>query len=139
MNGVQLLRLGKRLVDLSREVTTSAGPSTLTPAEVAILEQVLRRPASSVSDLAAATGFAQSHVSTSVARLRSAGLLAADADPGDRRVTRLRLTSRARQGIRRRAGSSAAAVLRDELGDTARAKRVERLLDELATLLLPDE
>src|SRR4051794_14537742 len=95
VDGVQLLRLGKRLTDLAREVTMSSGESSLSPAEVAILEHVLHRPGSSVSELASATGFAQSHVSTSVARLRSAELLVAGSDPGDARITRLRLSARA--------------------------------------------
>jgi DNA-binding MarR family transcriptional regulator len=139
VDGVQLLRLSKRLADLARDVTTSAGPSTLTPAEVTILGTVLRRPDSSVSELAAATGFAQSHVSTSVARLREADLLAARPDPADGRVTRLRLTARARRAIRQRASTPARAALLSELGDPAEAKTAERLLDELAALLLTGE
>ena len=43
MDGVRLHRLGKRLIDLAREVTTSAGDASLTPAEVAVVEDVLPR------------------------------------------------------------------------------------------------
>jgi len=139
MDGVQLLRLSKRLADLVRDVTTSAGPSTLTPAEVTILGVVLGQPDRSVSELSAATGFAQSHVSTSAARLRAADLLAARPDPADGRVTRLRLTARARRAIRQRASTPATRALQAALGDPVKARSAERLLDELAALLLPDE
>jgi DNA-binding MarR family transcriptional regulator len=137
VDGVQLLRLGKLLTDLAREVTTAAGPSSLTPAEVAVLEQLVRQPASTVSGLAETTGFAQSHVSTSVARLRADGLLAASPDPADGRVTRLRLTAKARRAIHARAATSAKPTLDNLLGDPATARRAEQLLDQLADLLLP--
>jgi len=136
MDGVRLLRLGKRLVDLARDVTTSAGPSPLSPAEVTILEHLLGRPDSTISELASSTGFAQSHVSTSVARLREAQLVTAQADPADGRVTRLRLSARARRAIRSRASTPASAVLQSAVGDPVKARRVEQLLTELADLLL---
>jgi DNA-binding MarR family transcriptional regulator len=134
MDGVRLHRLGKRLIDLSREVTTSAGDASLTPAEVAVVEDVLKHPESAVSEIKARTGFAQSHVSDSVARLKERGLIETPADPADRRRTRVRLSEVARQAVLARAGRSADEVIAQVVPE--RAERVTALLDELAELLL---
>jgi DNA-binding MarR family transcriptional regulator len=134
MDGVRLHRLGKRLIDLSRDVTTSAGDASLTPAEVAVIEDVLKHPESAVSEIKARTGFAQSHVSDSVARLKERGLIETPADPADRRRTRVRLTEVARQAVLARAGRSADEVIAQVVPE--RAERVTALLDELAELLL---
>lgn len=136
MDGVRLHRLGKRLIDLAREVTASAGDTTLTPGEEAVLEDVLKHPDSTVSEICARTGFAQSHVSVSVGRLRERGLLETSADLEDRRRTRVRLADVARRAIMRRAARPADEVLAAAAGDSARADRVAVLLDELASLLL---
>jgi DNA-binding MarR family transcriptional regulator len=136
MDGVGMHRLGKRLIDLSREVTTSAGDASLTPAEIAVIEDALKHPGSPVSEIKVRTGFAQSHVSESVARLKERGLIETSADPADRRRTRVTLTEVARQAVLARAGRSADQVIARAAGDRARAERVEALLDELAGLLL---
>jgi len=134
MDGVRLHRLGKRLIDLSREVTTSAGDASLTPAEVAVIEDVLKHPESAVSEIKARTGFAQSHVSESVARLKERGLVETPADVEDRRRTRVRLSEVARRAVLARAGRSADEVIAQVV--PGRAERVTALLDELAELLL---
>lgn len=137
MDGVRLHRLGKRLIDLSRDVTTSAGASSLTHGEVAVLEDVLKNPGSPVSDIQSRTGFVQSHVSASVARLRDQGLLTTEPDPADRRRTLVRLTPRAKGAILARAAHPATEALAAALPDPAKARHAEALLDELAELLLP--
>ena len=136
VDGVRLYQLAKRLLDLSRDVTTSAQPSSWTPAETTLIEQALQRPGSTVRELRAATGFAQSHVSTTVARLRDRGLVETAPDPADRRTTQVRLTPAARRAIRRRARADASQSLRAAVGDPTAARRAEALLDELADLLL---
>jgi DNA-binding MarR family transcriptional regulator len=137
MDGVLLLRLAKRLAELGREVVAEAGATALTPGEVAVVADVFRHPGSSVRAVGARTGFAQSHVSGSVARLRERGLVSVDADPADRRRTRISLTDRALEAVHRRAEHSADGVLARALPDPAQAERAGRLLAELATLLLP--
>jgi DNA-binding MarR family transcriptional regulator len=82
------------------------------------------------------TGFAQSHVSESVARLKERGLIATSADPADRRRTRVTLSEVARRAVLARAGRSADQVIAHAAGDRVRAERVGALLDELAGLLL---
>ena len=138
MDGVQLHRLGKRLIDLARQVTTDAGDTVLTPGEVAVLEDVLKHPGSAVTEIQARTGFAQSHVSASVARLREQGLITAAPDPADRRRTRLTLADIAYQAIMRRAGRPADDTLAQALGPD-KAPRALALLEELSTLLNPGE
>jgi DNA-binding MarR family transcriptional regulator len=129
-------RLGKRLIDLSREVTTSAGDARLTPAEIAVIEDVLKHPDSTVSEIKVRTRFAQSHISDSVARLRERGLIETPPDTADRRRTRVRLSEPARQAVLARAGRSADEVIARAVEDQERAARVVALLDELAELLL---
>ncbi|GLY81131.1 hypothetical protein Airi01_093980 [Actinoallomurus iriomotensis] len=136
MDGVRMHRLGKRLIDLSREVTTSAGDAALTPAEVAVIEDVLKHPGSAVSEIKVRTGFAQSHVSESVARLKERGLIETPPDAADRRRTRVWLSESARRAVLARAGRSADEVIARVVEDHVRAGRVTALLDELAELLL---
>ena len=52
-----------------------------------VLEDVITHPDSSISEVHQRTGFGQSHVSASVARLNERGLLVTAADPGDARRT----------------------------------------------------
>jgi DNA-binding MarR family transcriptional regulator len=136
MDGVRLHRLGKRLIDLARAVTTESGDPALTACEVAVLEDVFRYVDSPVSDIQARTGFAQSHVSVSVARLAERGLVHTAPDPADRRRTLVRLADPARRAIVRRAVRPADSAIAEAIPDPDRAHRVTLLLDELADLLL---
>jgi DNA-binding MarR family transcriptional regulator len=103
---------------------------------VAVIEDVFKHPDSPVIDIQARTGFAQSHVSGSVARLKTRGLLVTVRDPADGRRTLVRLAGPARRAIIRRAGRPADDALAAAVSDTERASRVTELLDELADLLL---
>ncbi|MFE7565280.1 MarR family winged helix-turn-helix transcriptional regulator [Kitasatospora sp. NPDC057500] len=137
MDGVQLLRLGKRLTDLGREMIIDPASEHLTPGEIAVVADVYRHPAASVRDIQARTGFAQSHVSVSVARLRERGLLEAAADPRDGRRTLLTVSDWARRTIREHVARPAEPVIAKAVPEPERARRVAELLDELAGLLLP--
>jgi DNA-binding MarR family transcriptional regulator len=134
MDGVRLHRLGKRLIDLARQVTTDAGDTALTPGEVAVIEDVFKHPGSVVTEIQARTGFAQSHVSASVSRLRGQGLIVAVPDPADRRRTRLSVTDIANRAIMRRAGRPAGDTIAEVVG-REKAERVVTLLAELEKLL----
>ena len=101
-----------------------------------MLEDVLRHPDSSVSEIQARTGFVQSHVSASVARLRQRGLLETMPDPTDRRRTRVRVSTRARRAIAARSSRSIDDAVTHAVADPDQARRVTVLLDELAQLLL---
>jgi DNA-binding MarR family transcriptional regulator len=136
VDGGQLHRLGRRLIELSRAVTAEASDPSLTPGETAVLEDVLRHSDSSVSEIQARTGFVQSHVSASVARLRQRGLLETMPDPTDRRRTRVRVSTRARRAIAARSSRSIDDAITHAVADPDQARRVTVLLDELAQLLL---
>lgn len=83
MDGGRLHRLGKRLIELSSQVTGEDSDLALTPGEAAVLEDVIKHPASSISEIHQRTGFVQSHVSASVSRLKARGLVEAATDPSD--------------------------------------------------------
>lgn len=137
MDGGQLHRLGRRLIELSRTATTGPGDPAMNPAEVAVLEAVLTRPDSTVSDISARTGFAQSHVSVSIARLSDRGVVTTNGDPADRRRSRIRPTDGAVRAITNRAARPIDATLAEALADPQNTERVIALLDELSGLLLP--
>jgi DNA-binding MarR family transcriptional regulator len=137
MDGGELHRLGRRLLELSAQVTGDPGDLRLTPGELAVLEDVIRHPASSVSETSERTGFAQSHVSVSVARLKARRLAETETDPADGRRTRVRAADDTVQAITRRAARSIEDTLSRTLEDPSQAGRVADLLRELAALLLP--
>jgi DNA-binding MarR family transcriptional regulator len=137
MDGGELHRLGRRLLELSAQVTGEPDDLRLTPGEIAVLEDVIRHPASSVSETSERTGFAQSHVSVSVARLKARGLAETETDPADGRRTRVRAADSAVQAITRRAARSIEDTLSHTLADPGQARRAVGFLQELAELLLP--
>src|SRR5258706_14439386 len=124
MDGGQLHRLGRRLIDLSAQVTGEngeAGDITLTPAEAAVLEDVVKHQGSSISDIRRRTGFVQSHVSASVANLRARRLVETAADPGDARRTRVRVADDVTRVIMRRAARQADQAIANAVGDANQA------------------
>jgi DNA-binding MarR family transcriptional regulator len=139
MNVARLRRLGRRLQELSR---TAAGETTgppLTPGEEAVFEDVVRHPGSSVGEIQARTGFVQSHVSASVARMRERGLLETSPDPADGRRTQVRVADVAMHALFRRATTPVEEVVGQALPDPADAARALALLKELESLLITDD
>ena len=128
--------MGRRLIELSRAATAESGDPAMTPGEVAVLEDALTHADSSVSDISARTGFVQSHISTSVGRLKRRGLVDTASDPGDGRRTHVTVTDVAERAITARAGRNVDDALATAITDRAQARRVSALLDELAHLLL---
>jgi DNA-binding MarR family transcriptional regulator len=136
MDGGQLHRLGKRLIELSAQVTGEAGDLSLTPGQAAVLEDVIKHAASSISEIHQRTGFVQSHVSASVSRLKARGLVETETDPSDGRRTRVYVTDAAMQAIARRAARSIHQVIGRSIGGPEQAHRTTELLEELADILL---
>jgi DNA-binding MarR family transcriptional regulator len=87
MNGLELFLLGRRLMKLGEDAIPPSGFQQLAASVRSVLADALTHPGSSISDITERTGFPQSHVSASVARLRDLGALVTDADPADRRRT----------------------------------------------------
>jgi hypothetical protein len=133
----ELHQLGRRLVALSRATTDDRDDLALTAGEQAVLEDVLSHPGSTVSQIQRRTGFVQSHVSASVARLRERGLVQTAADAADGRRTRVDPTPATTVAVGRPAGRPILPALTETTGDPGQAARAAVLLDELATLLLP--
>lgn len=136
MDAGRLHRLGKRLIELSSQVTGESGDLSLTPGEAAVLEDVIKHPACSISEIHQRTGFVQSHVSASVSRLRARGLVETATDPGDGRRTRVRVADGALHAITRRGARGVDETIGQTIADPARARRAADLLEELAGLLL---
>jgi DNA-binding MarR family transcriptional regulator len=87
MNGLELFLLGRRLMKLGEDAIPPSGFHQLAASVRSVLVDGLTYPGSSISDITERTGFPQSHVSASVARLRDLGALVTGADPADRRRT----------------------------------------------------
>jgi DNA-binding MarR family transcriptional regulator len=132
----QLHRLGRRLIELSRAATADSGDQALTPAESAIVEDVIRNPGTSVTGISQRTGFVQSHVSVSVARLRERGLVETATDPADGRRTTVQISRSASRAIMRRSRRPIDNAIASAVTDAGTARRAVELLDELAEILL---
>jgi DNA-binding MarR family transcriptional regulator len=90
VNGLELFRLGRALMKIGEQAIATAGHQPLPTSIRLIVADVFEHPDSAVGEIAARTGFPQSHVSASVARLRDAGAFVTVADPADRRRTLVR-------------------------------------------------
>lgn len=137
MNGRQLNRLARRLVELSRQASTYRDDLVPAPGEAAILGEVVEHPGCSIRDLCERTGFAQSHISTIVAALTERGLLETATDPADRRRTLVHPGTPLVRGVNRRQ-RPIDDTLAAALADPAAARRAAELLDELAAILFPE-
>ncbi|TCO52508.1 MarR family winged helix-turn-helix transcriptional regulator [Actinocrispum wychmicini] len=135
MDGGQLYRLGRRLVELSRAAAGQSGDLVLTAGQTVVLEDVIKHPGGSVGEIQERTGLVQSHVSVSVAKLRQHGLVRTTADPDDGRKVRVWVTEDTMRAITRRATRGVDESITSAVGDPERARRVIALLDELADLL----
>ena len=83
----------------------------LSGAQLFVLEELAREPVSSLNDLAARTATRHSSVSTVVARLVEAGLVARQTAPEDARRVQLTVTARARRLLRDAPPSAQARLL----------------------------
>ncbi|MBI3970771.1 MAG: MarR family transcriptional regulator [Chloroflexi bacterium] len=112
------------------------------PASVrSVLIDVFEHPNSSISEIAARTGFPQSHVSASVARLRAiSGALETMVDPKDRRRTLVRASPEARRQAAQRVSAPIDGALAAALGtdDPQEIGEVVAALEALAQRLTPE-
>lgn len=138
VDGGQLHRLGRRLLELARTVTTSSDDPGMTAGELAVMEDVLTHVGATVREVSQRSGFVQSHVSNSVAGLARRGLVTTSIDPRDRRRTLVHPTPAAVTAVQRRGVRAIESTLLDALINPASAARAAVLLDELAALLLDD-
>lgn len=102
MDAGRLHKLGRAVRQIAAEATSDV-QDVPTGAELLVGTDIFTHTPTTVSEIAARTGVAQSQVSSVVAQMRSAGMLTSEPDPGDRRRMVLTLTPAARrtQGTQR--------------------------------------
>ncbi len=132
MDGGQLYRLGRRLIEISRAATGQDDDPALTAGQVAVLEDVIKNPDSSVNEIRDRTGFVQSHVSVSIAKLKERGIVQTAPDPLDGRRIRVQVEPEAMDAITRRANQDITEAIAAAIDDPERAQWVVDLLEELA-------
>jgi DNA-binding MarR family transcriptional regulator len=138
VNAVELYLLGRKLMKIADEALPKPATGGAPTSVRMILIDIAEHPDSSVGEIASRTGFPQSHVSTSVARLRKFGALVTSIDPSDRRRTLTRVAP----GILQRSQRAAVpvdSVLSAALGtsDPTEVEEVIEALDGLAARLAP--
>jgi DNA-binding MarR family transcriptional regulator len=136
VNAVELYLLGRKLMKIAEEAlprpATGAPPTSVRM----IVIDVAEHPDSSIGEITERTGFPQSHVSASVARLRELGALTTWVDPRDRRRTLVRLAPGIHQRAQRAAvpvDAQLAAALRTS--DPEAVREVGEALDTLSAHL----
>ena len=139
MNGLELYLLGRRLMKLGEEALPPSGLDDMAASVRSVLTDVFSHPGSSVSEIKERTGFPQSHVSSSVARLRDLGVLVTAPDPADRRRTLVRPAEGMVQKAVRRATTSVDSTLAQAMSPDAEDRLPEVLaaLDLLGELIMP--
>ena len=137
MDAARLHRLVRKLTEVSRAATTDPGEPGVGVSELAIIEDVSARDGTTVSEITARTGLAQSYVSRTAAKLREAGVFTTAPDPADGRRVLLRIAPAVRQEVFRARGALPIdAALAATVGDAGRVPRIIALLEELAGQLL---
>ena len=95
-----------------------------------VLLDIGANPGSSISEITARTGYPQSHVSTSVIKLRHIGAVRTEIDPHDRRRTLVWMVPKAVHKARSRITSTADASIARALGNPP-ATEVEEVIGAL--------
>ncbi len=114
MKSTDLFLLGRRLIQLAEEGLPGQGVNNSVRF---VLLDVAANPGSSISEITARTGSPQSHVSTSVMKLRDMGAVRTEVDPLDRRRTLVWVVPEVIKRARSRITSTADAAIARALGD----------------------
>jgi DNA-binding MarR family transcriptional regulator len=134
----ELFRLARLLRELAIAAAREPDEPPAPPGLVNITDDIAHHDGTSVGEIAARTGLAQSLVSKTVRRLRDAGVVEVAADPADRRRTHITITQSARsQILATRGARSVTGALREHFPglSSTRIAEVELLLDQLAGVL----
>lgn len=140
MNAIEVYLLGRKLMKIAEAAFPADPDRGALPASVRmVLVDVSEHPQSSISEITARTGFPQSHVSSSVARLREQGVLETWPDPADGRRTLVKLSDEVRALRRRSRPAPIDTALAAELGssDPRELRPVMEALDVLGERLIP--
>ncbi len=130
------MKIGERAIAAS-----GPAPARLPSGVRLILEDIGEHPDSTIGAITARTGFPQSHVSASVARLRERGAVETAADPQDGRRTLVRLHPDFLRTMRERGAVPVDAALVDELGlsDARVVAELVATLESIARQVLREE
>jgi DNA-binding MarR family transcriptional regulator len=134
----ELFGLARLLREVALAATREQDEPPAPPGLVAIVDDIAHHDGTSIGEVAARTGLAQSLVSKTVARLRDAGVVEVGRDAADRRRTRIAITGTARsQVFAARGARTITPVLRERFPGLSadRLEQVELLLEQLAAEL----
>ena len=136
----QLYRLARQLREIALTAVADPGDAPIPLGLILITDDIAHYDNTTISEITARTGLAQSLVSKTVTRLRDAGVVTTEPDPADRRRTRVSVTATARSEIFAGRGNRPIAAslraARPDL-DPDRAAAVEHHLQELIANLQP--
>ena len=119
MKSTDLFLLGRRLMKLAEEGLPGQGVNNSVRL---VLLDIVANPGSSISEITTRTGSPQSHVSTSVIKLRQFGIVRTEADPRDRRRTLVWVVPDALEQAHSRITSTADAAIGRALGNPPSAQ-----------------
>jgi DNA-binding MarR family transcriptional regulator len=140
MKSTDLFLLGRRLMKLAEEGLPGQGVNNSVRF---VLLDIAANPGSSISEITDRTGSPQSHVSTSVIKLRQVGLVRTEVDPRDRRRTLVWVVPAAVKRAHSRVTSTADAAIGRALGDPPAAEvaevigALEMVAERLGSVALP--
>jgi DNA-binding MarR family transcriptional regulator len=139
MDALELIMLGRQLTKIGEDAMRGGQAPPLPAGHALVLRDVLAHPGSSVTDITARTGLAQSIVSKAIARFQDQGIVEAGADPADGRRTIARVSAGHLGDVRRKGAVRADAVLAAALGEADPAAVAEIIsgLEALAARLRP--
>ena len=131
--------LGRQLTKIGEEALRGGQAPPLPAGHALVLRDVLAHPGSSVTDITARTGLAQSIVSKAIARFQEQGIVEIGADPADGRRTLARVSEGHLGDVGRKGAATADAALAAALGADGPAAVAEIIggLEALAARLRP--
>ena len=139
MDALELIMLGRQLTKIGEEAMRGGQAPPLPAGHALVLRDVLAHPGSSITDITARTGLAQSIVSKAIARFQRMGMVEVETDPADGRRTLARVSAAHLGEVRRKGAAPVDAVLAAALGepDAAAVAQIVSVLEALAARLRP--
>lgn len=134
MRAATLHQLGRRLSGLAGDLTHADAEKGTTPGELAILDDLLLNGRSAVREITDRTGFAQSHVSSTLAKLTERGAITWEKNPRDARSRWADLAPRERARLEQAAATRVEDALAEQLGPKE-AEKLVKLLARAAKIL----
>lgn len=138
MNSGELFTLGKRLMELARAASSEPDDPAMPQGELAILSDLHSHPVTTVSEIRARTGFAQSYISTVVEAMRTRGQVTKSVDAKDGRRITIEVNPGVLEAIQSRSLRPIDSVLGAVLppDDPAALESVKACLEQLAKIVM---